>query len=255
MKTTFAKRFCRFNSFVVSVILISFLFSSCTADLGKFDMNGNYEDYYEAFGDVSGLYDNNKSVAEKTYDFERSIFNDYTVNLEWENEEDKVSYEEYCYIVIPFKEEMKIESIVLFVAKDSSVLNNMRLEFSAFYFRDETERPTNIKLLTSDDTRIVEEDDGNGGTIEVEEEIQYDDPKKEDRNSFSIKLVNNSFDAFELNKFRQVNDGKEAYVSDNCLNVKDGSFLYIRCENNSGLNKDTMQPCSFSFINLLVRKV
>jgi hypothetical protein len=219
-------------------------------------MNGNYEDYYEAFGDVIGIYDVDKVVTKVNYDFNKSIFNDYIVNnLKWEKEEDKVLYKEYCYIVIQFRQEMKIESIALYVAKDSSVSKNMNLEFSAFYFEDESLAPQNIKLLSSDDVRIVSEDDGNGGTIEVTEEIEYDDPKKENRNCFSNKVVSNSFDGFILERFSQINDGRESYVSDNCLVVKAGSLLYIRCENNSGLNKGSLDPCSFSFMNLLVRKV
>ena len=255
MKTTLAKRVCRFTYLLVSLMSIIFLIG-CSADLGKFDMTGNYEDYYEAFDAVLGLYDDNKTVKQVSYDFQKSIFNDYIVNnLKWEHDEDKVLYKEYCYIVLQFKEEMKIESLALYVAKDPAVLNNMNLEFSAFYFRDDTEIPHNIKLLSSDDTKIVEKDDGHGGTIEVEEEIEYDDPKKENRNGFSNKIVNNSFDGFVMEKFSQVNDGHESYVTDNCLNVKAGSFLYIRCENNSGLNKTSLNPCSFSFMNLLVRKV
>ena len=255
MKTTFAKRVCRFTSLIYSFMLIGFLIS-CSADLGKFDMNGNFVEYYETFGDVSGIYDDNKSVAKINYDFKKSIFNDYIAEkLKWENEEDKVLYKEYCYIVIPFKQEMKIESLALYVSKDSSVEKNINLEFSAFYFRDESEVPQNIKLLSSDDTRIVEKDDGNGGTIEVEEEIEYDDPQKENRNCFSNIVVNKSFDGFMLERFSQINDGKGSYVSDNCLNVKEGSFLYLRCENNSGLNRDRLTPCAFSFMNLLVRKV
>jgi hypothetical protein len=219
-------------------------------------MNGSYEEYYNSFGDVEGVYDDNRNAAKISYDFDKSIFNDSIVNyLKWEKEEYKVQYKEYCYIIIPFKETMKIESLALYVAKNPSVEKNMNLEFSAFYFRDESELPQNIKLLTSDDTRIVEKDDGNGGTIEVEEEIEYDDPQKENRTCYSNKVVNNSFEGFMLERFSQKNDGKDSYVSDNCLNVKKGSFLYIRCENNSGLNRDTMSPCSFSFMNLLVRKV
>ena len=219
-------------------------------------MSGNYEDYYEAFGDVIGIYDDNKVASKVNYDFSKSIFNDYIVkNLKWKSEEDKVLYKEYCYIVIQFKQEMKIDSLALYVAKDSSVSKNVNLEFSAFYFEDESQTPQNIKLLSSDDVRIVSKDDGNGGTIEVTEEIEYDDPKKENRNGFSNKVVSNSFDGFIIERFSQINDGRESYVSDNCLVVKSGSLLYIRCENNSGLNKNSLNPCSFSFMNLLVRKV
>lgn len=251
MKKTFAKRSISFASLLVSFMLIFFLIS-CTADLGQFDMRGNYEDYYESFGDVIGIYDDNSNAKEASYDFKDSIFNDYIVsNLKWENDNDKVEFREYCYIIIPFTKAMKIESLALYVCKDSSISTNINLEFSAYYYEDSTNVPTNIKLLTSPDTRIVEKDDGNGNMVQVEEEIEYDDPLKKDRIAYSNIIATNNFDGFIMDNFIQVNDVD--YVSNKCLNVKENSYLYIRCENNSGLNN--MTSCSFSFMNLLVRKV
>ena len=255
MNRALFKGIVRFISTVVSVILISFLIS-CSADLGKFEKMDSYEDYYEAFGDVLGIYDDNKVAEEKSYNVKKSLFNEKIVNdLTWENDDDKVLFLEYCYIVIPFKAELKIESLALFARRDNGTSEeNVMLEFSAFYYKDSSLVPTNIKLLTSDDTHIVEKDDGNGNTIEVEEEIEYDDPKKEDRISSAYLRATNSFDGFILENFRQTGEG-ENYVKDNCLCVEDGSFLYIRIENNSGLNKETMKPCAFSFLNLLVRAI
>ena len=249
----------RIKAFKMAFITaLSFMFiailCSCSVDLGEFDMRDDYKEYYESFGDIKGLYDESQVVKENVYDFEKSIFNDTIVEkLKWENDSDKVEYLEYCYIVIPFLKDMKIESIALYVAKDSALGEVRSLEFSAFYFEGSSSLPLNIKLLTSPDTKIVEEDDGEGNIIEKEVEIEYDDPSKDLRCSYAKINVTNNFDGFILEKFKQVEGA--SYVKDKCLEVKAGSFLYIRCENNSGLNRDTLTPQAFSFMNLLVRSI
>ena len=252
MKKTLLKR----SIFLfVAVILISFLVS-CTADLGKFSEEGGYQEFLDALDDVVGKYDDNKTVAELSYDVEESITNDTIMEkLEWPDDSDKVEYKEYCYIVIPFKSALKIESIALYVAKerDPDDLNGINVEFSCFYFENESDAPTNIKLLTSDDTRIVEQDDGNGGTVEVEEEIQYDDPPIESSLTGATLYVTDDFNGFILDNFAQA--VAVDYIDDGYLLVDDGGLLYIRIENNSGLNKATMKPCKFSFMNLLIRAI
>lgn len=254
---TSARRIVRLFSFVATAILICFLVS-CGADMGVFneDEKNGYKDYYEALGDVVGKYDNNKEVADLSYDVEKSLFNDTTVNqLKWANDDDKVEYKEYCYIVIPFKRAVKIESMALYVGADRSVIGtgNVTFEFSAFYYRDSSEVPTKIKLLTSDDTEIVEVDDGNGGKTQQEVEIEYDDRPREISTCTASITVTDTFEGFMFSKFNQFEDGKGAYVYDNYLHVAKDSFLYIRVENNSGLNRETMTPCALSFMNLIIK--
>ena len=251
MGYAFTKRITRILLTISSFILISFLISC--ADLGKFDLeaDGGYEDYYEAFGDVVGKYDNNKTVAEISYDVEKSLLNDYIANnLAWENDEDKVEFKQYCYIVIPFERDMKIESIALYISGSPGELQNnssMNVEFSAYYYPDSSSVPSNIKLLTSDDTKV--EDD-------KEVEIVYDDPARALRvSSYTLNVTSYFADAIILENFTQTLDFGVSYVADSCLEVKDGSYLYIRVENNSGLNRDTMKPLSISFINFLVRAI
>ena len=256
MKTS-AKRLFRLFSFIALAILICLL-SSCGPDMGIFNENeqNGYEEYYKALGDVIGKYDNNKSVADISYDVEKSLFNETTVNqFKWANDEDKVQYKEYCYIVIPFKRDLKIDSIALYVSADRNYIGtgNVTFEFSLFYYRDSSEVPENIKLLSSDDTKMVEVDDGNGGTIEEEQEIEYDDRPRDISNCTTSITVTDTFESIIFNGFSQFSDGKEAYVHDNCIYAKSGSYIYIRVENNSGLNKATMTPCALSFINLIFR--
>ena len=247
----------RLFSLVATAILICFLVS-CGADMGLFneDEENGYKEYYDALDDVIGKYDDNKEVADLSYDVEKSLFNETTVNkLTWENDDDKVQYKEYVYIVIPFKRALKIDSIALYVGADREAVGtgNITFEFSAFYYRDSSEVPTNIKLLTSDDTKIVEVDDGNGGKTQKEEEIEYDDRPRENSNCTASITVTDTFQGFILNGFRQYDDGKGSYIENACLNVAEDSYLYIRIENNSGLNKATMKHCAFSFINLIIR--
>ena len=223
---------------VLTFFLTPFILTGCGPDLGVFEGEDN-EKYYDCFGDVKGLYDG----GSHSYDIEDSLYNEKTyTDLTWEDEDDAVKSEEYVYIIIPFKEELLIQAVVLFAYTDI----NVDLEINCFYFESESDAPQNIKYLSSPETETVTNPD----TGEDEEvPIEYDDPPKE----ISMATVSESFykeewNSFALGNFRQMGfaDGK--------LHAEDDGLLFIRIENNSGFNK-TMKSVRFKFINLMVRAV
>lgn len=217
------------------------LISSCGPDLGVFeDGASGRKDYYASFGDVKGLYDG----GNHSYNVKNSLYNETTVNeLSWEDDDYEVKQEEYVYLIVPFKEELKIEAVVLMI----NPKENINIEINCFYFINETYAPQNIKYLSSPDTEIIHNEE----TGEDEEvEIEYDDPPK-DMSMTTIKTVFNKEEwySFVLGDFKQ-----EGY-SDKYLHTGQNGLLYIRFENNSGFNRDTMTSISFNFINLMVRAV
>ena len=204
---------------MLSVLSLSIL-SGCTPDMGEFDKSDNnlgFDDYYASFGDIVGKYEENNAFTDDSYD-----------------------------IVIPFERDLKIDSLALFVASNSSEPNNIELEFSLFYFKDSDSCPKDDKLKKQSDPDTKTEDG-------KEVVIEYGDPKKDDRIAYSTLNVNHTFEDVYFEGFHQTTTG-DSYVSDNCLLAKEDSYLYIRVENNSALNRN-MTPISISFMNLLVRAI
>ncbi len=229
--------------------------------MGVFDKSDNnlgFDDYYASFGDVVGKYEKDNAFTDDSYDIEKSITNDYILEfLEWEDDANKVEFRQYVYIVIPFKRDLKIEELALYLKTDDAGANSL-VEISAFYFKDSNSCPKDneLKKHSDPDTRTVTKKDEYGNDIQVEEEIEYADPKKELRIESATTSVTNEFDsagAFTLKGFHQAGS-EESFISDSCIMAKKDSFLYLRIENNSALNRD-LTPINISFINLLIRAV
>lgn len=244
--------------FLTTSLMVVIFLTGCT-DLGVFTEEENFDNYYASLGDVVGKYELEGVLKNNEYDVEKYLFNDSTLNhFTWADEDETVEYQQYVYIVIPFEKKIKIESLALFISSndDPTYIEDLQLEFSAFYYPEATYIPDDgkIKMLTSPDTEIVEEDDGNGGTIEVEKEIEYDDlPRVAATATASCKAIDVWEDGIILKDFTQTTSYGVSYVTDKCLCVEAGSYLYIRVENNSGLNKTVMKPCNISFMNLMIR--
>ena len=250
MKSIRFKKILYYLSIVPSILSL-FILSSCTPSLGIFDKqegNFGFDDYYASFDDIIGFYDDGAvDMHIKEYDIEESITNDYTLEFnDWEDGAEKVEFMQYTYIVIPFKRDLKIEELALFVSSDPNDASNVNLEFSLFYFQNESSCPSrdDLKLYSDPDTKK----EGDKDVV-----IEYGDPKKDYRIAYSTMTVKHEFDSVVFGNFHQTTTG-DSYVSDNCLLAKDGGYLYIRVENNSALNRD-MTPVKISFINLLVRAI
>ena len=216
-----------------TILLMPLLVSGCGPDLGVFEKKGLSE-YYDSFGDVQALYDG----GSKTYDVEDSLYNKKTLDdYSWEKEEYKVEDQAYLYIIVPFKVELKIQAIILCFRS----LSTVNLKLSCFYFQDDTYAPQKIKYLSSPDTEIVEEQ---------EVEIEYNDPPVDVAiMTGETTLQSNKWTSLVFDRFQQA----EHY--DNYLYTNNDGLLYIRIENNSGFNRDTMESFTFSFTNLMVRAV
>ena len=247
MKRTILKKI------LFGLFIAPFLLSGCTPDLGKFNNeSGGFDDYYDSIDDLVGKYESPKDgdaskmeLKNQTYDLEDSITNEYIMeHLDWENGAEEVEARQYIYIVIPFKRDLKIESIALYVKKDQSSASG-QLEISAFYFPNSDSCPDDNKLKKSSDPDTKIEDG-------VEVAIEYPDPNTQMRNAGATFYVTNNFDSFVIEGFHQTFDYGTSYVSDGNLLVKEGSYLYLRIENNSALNR-SMTPISIQFINLLIR--
>ena len=229
------------NRLLKTISLISMLaISGCGVDLGVFEKDDDYESYYESFGDVDALYDG----GEHSYDIKKSLFNaDLIQGSGWEDEDDEVKKEEYVYIVLPFEKELKIECIALaFMSPFSS-----NLEFNMFYFVNSDYAPEKIKYLSSPDTEPVYDDDGN---YIGEQEIVYDDPSEEESIlSGKLSLIREEWESYSFGGFKQ--DGYQ----DGYLHTGQDGLLYIRIENNSGHNKETLVSATFTFVDLIIRAV
>lgn len=244
MKRTLLKKLIRYLFIAPSLVLIVLL-TSCNPDLGKYDKEDGYAGFLDDIGDINGIYevqdgeDPNKFKFETTeYDLEDSITNEYIMQfLACEESDKEVAFKQYVYIVIPFENDLKIESLALYVKANTKNVTN--LVFSAFYFKDKDSCPETKKLKKMSDA-----DDGT-----------YSDPVEANRIAYTSISAGNYYDGFALSGFHQTADIGKAYVSDNCLLAEKGSFLYLRVENNSALNKATMTPVEISFINLLVRAI
>ena len=224
---------------IVPLILILAL-TGCGVDLGTFEKGDGYKSYYESFGDVDALYDGGKH----SYDIEKSLFNaDLIQGSSWADEDDEVKKEEYLYIILPFKKALKIECLALaFMSPFSS-----NIEFNMFYYVNSDYVPEKIKYLSSPDSEPIYDDDGN---YIGEQEIVYDDPSKEESIlSGSLSLIREEWTSYTFGGFKQ-----EGY-EDGYLHTGQDGLLYIRIENNSGYNRETLSPVQFTFVDLIVRAV
>ena len=222
------------------LFLSTFAISGCGIDLGVFDENEDgYKSLYESFGKVEGLYDG----GSHSYKIEDSLFNSKTVEeFKCEDEDDEVKKEEYLYLILPIKKQLKVESIVLFFYSEESV----SFDISTFYFVSEDYAPKKIKYRTSPDTEEVEDEEGHKHEVPIE----YDDPPVSDSMTYStMSLIRQDWDSIVFGDFKQ-----EGY-NDGYLHAGEDSLVYIRIENNSGFNRDTMDSVSLRFINLMVRAV
>lgn len=229
---------------LIAALLLVFIapLSACF-DLGTFEGgNGDYDDYDDTFGTVVGYFDG----GQHDYDVERSLFNDYVIeNMDWDDKDDEVKSEEYAYIVIPFEQGVKIESIALFFKGDTDA----DLNISVFYFESVLDAPRNLKYKTSPETEIIVEKDEEGNDVEREVEIIYDDPPEEiSVTSATCEMIAGEWSSFMMSDFTQ-----EGY-EDNLLHTGKDGVLYLRINENSGLYKDKT-AYSFRFIGLLVRAV
>lgn len=222
------------------VFFAAICLTACGPDLGVFNEEGGYDKLYDSFGNVEALYDG----GDHSYDIKDSLLNETTINeFVWEDDDDEVEKEEYLYLILPVKADFDIECIILFLMTPYS----QTLELTAFYFDDEDDAPEKIKYLTSPDTEPEYDDDGN---YIGEKPIEYDDPASEEGIvSGSLSLVKNEWYSLVLGGFNQ-----NGY-SDGILHAKEDGVIYLRIENNSGFNRDTLQPVKFTFINLMVRAV
>lgn len=218
---------------LLPICLLSVFLAGCAFDLGKFEKGDNYDSYYSAFGEVKGIVGESEDYD---YNVKNSLFNTYTVNsFSWEKEEYEVKKKQYVYLVVPVKEELKIQSLTLYV----NASENATLQLTSFYFPTSTSAPHKIKFKDSPDY----------DESEPPQPIIYDDPDK----SLSVcdkevALVQDEWTDFMFNSFDQ--DGYD----DSYLHMAKDSYLYIRVENNSGLNKE-MAGVTFTFLDLLVRAV
>ena len=221
-------------------LLLAATCSSCGPSLGIYDESGGYEKLYDAFSDIKALYDGGSA----TYDFEDSLLNEKTINeFQWKDEDDEVKEKEYLYLTLPVEEDQNIEAIILFFKSPYS----QTLEFSSFYFPNEDATPKKIKYLSSPDTEPEYDDDDN---YIGEKEIEYDDPPREvSLSGGSLSLTKEEWNSFAFGGFKQ------AGFEDGLLHAQKDGFIYLRIENNSGFNRDTLQAVKFSFINLMIRAV
>ena len=228
-----------FLTIVLSLVLI-FSLTAC-ADMGEFNSDDeDYSKFYESFGDIKGLYQG----GDHSYDIETSLFNEYTVlNLDWEDEDDKVESEEYLYLIIPFDAELKFDAFILYMLSDTEV----DVTISAYYFANSSLLPEKIKYKDSPETEtktvIIDDQE-----VEIEVKIDYDDPVWNDR-------VAEAYCHLDANKWGSfLMDGFTTEAGDGHLHTTEDGVLYVRIENNSGLNKE-MKRFKFSFINFIARAV
>ncbi len=216
-------------------------------DLGVLSTN---DIYISSFGDIKGIYDGG-SVS---YELKDLIFtNSSDEDFSWEAAEDLTAFNKYVYVAIPVKADLNIEEFAMWVRGTETI----SMEVSFFYFESEADAPSKIKYLSSPDTEMVAkkdadgniEKDADGNIVYEEKEIEYDDPLKETRVASYDVSLKDSWGAFLVEGFNQTG------YDDELLHTKNGGYIYIRFENNSGLNKETLTSTSFQFTCVLIRAI
>ena len=144
------------------ILLSSICLSACGPDLGAFENEDNYESFYKAFGDVTGLYDG----GNHSYDIADSLFNSNTVEtFTTKDSDDEVKEEQYVYLILEIEEFIDIEAVVLFF--DATTTGTMH--FNCFYFENSSSTPDHNKLkyLSSPDTAHVNQENIGGSGMET----------------------------------------------------------------------------------------
>lgn len=223
-----------------ALVLSALCLGACAIDLGAFEKSDGYESLYDSFGDVTGLFDGGKL----DYDIQKSLFNNKTIQeFKWEKDSYAVKEKEYLYLILPMEASLKLENIALYVRSPQAI----DIEISTFYFENEDAAPKKIRYLTSPESEITYDSEGN---IIDEEPIEYDDPAKEESLlSGTVSLPRDTWTSFVLSNFKQPG------YDDGYLHTGKNGLFYLRVENNSGWNVGELEPVSFSFINLIIRAI
>lgn len=238
----------RIKSFFKTLITIS-VAVICTATLaGCFDL-GDFSDesaYYNAFGNVTLVYQNPNSV-EKDIDSEDYSIKDYFYNkntgkdFTYGDPEDEEAGAEksipqlpYVYMVIPVEQNLSIDSLALYF----NTIQTCVLEVSV-YVVDNLPDFDEIRLLGEPEYQQKLE---NGET--VNEKINYSDPD----NSLIVatatkQLKTGKWDSIIVNTWN----------NENALSIKKGQYILLRFINNSGENTTDGLCVDFRVTNLLIR--
>jgi len=218
---------------LIPICAFSLLLSACGFDMGVFGDKDEYKSYYETFGDLKGIVGKEEDYS---YDLKDSLFNSTTINkFSWEKDDYVVKEKPYVYLTLQVKKELKIEGIALYLKAPAA----SSIVLSTYYFPTSSSAPKQDKIKYKDSP----DEDEHG------DPIQYDDPSKD----LSICNATISANAGEWIDFGLSSFHQEGYT-DNYLHTAENSYIYVRIENNSGLNKE-MTSVSFSFINLIIRAV
>lgn len=220
---------------------------------GCFDL-GNFNDeaaYYAAFGDVKLVYQNpnavkkdinNKDYSIKDYFYNKNTGNNFTYGDPKDEDPDEgkdIPQLPYVYMVIPVKEDLKMDSVSLYCNAQKTCSLDV-----FFYVVDDLPDGgdfTKIRLLGEPEYQQKLE---NGQTIY--EKIDYSDP--EDSlivARTTVYLKNKDWVSFTVNSWHK----------GNTLEMKKGQFMLLRFVNNSGANTTGSPSVAFRVTNLLIRAV
>lgn len=234
VKKLVSKRYLRYLLIVPSLVLI-FILCSC-ADLGSLD---DADTFYSSFGEIVGKYDDGENnLKNASYKLE-GLMNDSTMkDYTWADDDDEVEFHQYLYIVIPIKKDLKIKSFGLCTCgiEEELATQEILLEANVFYIPNDSSLPDDDKIKLLSATNLEE----------------ASDPDISTRIASATYNITSDWNGNNQTWLYFQSFSNSEYVSNEKLNAQNGSYIYIRFENNSAFNKGTKTPCTFSFMNLLI---
>lgn len=180
-------------------------------DLGAYS---DVTDYYSSFGEIVLIDDE----SEEGYLIEEKFYNEQS-RENFLNEEDRVPSSEYVYMAIPFKRDIEMDSVALYLESKEDVTVYINV-----YVSDDI--PDNWLSL-----KEFEENRGSTGSAS-DDKPKYDDPHPDQRiGEVTVNLKKESWGSFVLDTFRV---GQQ---TQNSIQIKDGQYLLLQFRNNSGVRE------------------
>lgn len=216
---------CILKASVAICMTAIFLIAACGCeDLGAYE---NTDEYYNSFGDIA-LIDG--TTREKTeYSVENYFYNKESREdfLRGEDGAYKgVEHSDYVYMAIPFKSNIDMDTLALFIQSKTDVT-----VYISVFVSDKI--PSAWKAIADNEVPQNSTGDASAEEAEVESsdiEKVYDDPDPDTRiGDVTVHLKQGKWNSFVLDVFK-ING-----VSQKSIQINNGQYILLQIRNNSGV--------------------
>jgi len=210
-------------------------------DISDHEFLEYYKKYYETFGNIELT---KQDCDTNSYEISKSFFNKQCVNetRNWDSSSDCVEYDEYVYLTLPFKKDVKIDSVSLyFKAQDLAEETSMLI----YFFIVDSFDP-------SDDFRTYDKWQLEFNK-EADDRHKIGDYKDLDIND-AYKVINLAVNNYSWNSFTVGFLEKGSSENLQPYEFHDGDKIVLMFKNNSGIGYDEgLSKIKISSTNLIVR--